>query len=99
MYSMTRTQLRNLNIEQAQYLNKPTTEAYLEFAKANKIAPVTDDIGNGAKGHWLGDKSAKVVLLYLHGTSSPYPENIASSRNIHVLTTIFPPQAAATPSQ
>jgi hypothetical protein len=72
MFSMIRTQLRNLSIEQAQYLNKSTTEVYLDFAKANNFAPVSVDLGNGAQGHWLGDKNAKVTLLYLHGRLTPH---------------------------
>jgi hypothetical protein len=68
MYSMIRTQLRTLSIEQAQYLNKPTTEVYLDFAKQNKFEPVSVDLGNGAKGHWVGEKNAKVSLVFLHGT-------------------------------
>jgi hypothetical protein len=60
--------LRNLSIEQAQYLNKSTTEVYLDFAKNNNFTPVSVDLGNGAQAHWLGDKSAKVTLVYLHGT-------------------------------
>lgn len=42
---------------------------YLDFAKANNIAPVSVDLDNGAQGHWLGDKNAKVTLVFLHGTS------------------------------
>ena len=68
MYSMIRTQLRNLSIEQAQYVNKPTTEVYLDFVKANKLPDVSVELGNGARAHWLGDKAAKVSLVFLHGT-------------------------------
>lgn len=67
MYSMVRTQLRNLSIEQAQYLNKPTTEVYLDFIKANKLPDVSVELGNGARAHWLGDKNSKVSLVFLHG--------------------------------
>jgi hypothetical protein len=68
MYSMIRTQLRNLSIEQAQYVNKPTTEVYLDYVKNNKLPDVSLDLGNGGKAHWLGEKSAKVSLVFLHGT-------------------------------
>jgi hypothetical protein len=74
MYSMIRTQLRSLSIEQAQYVNKPTTEVYLDFAKANNFEPVTVELGNGAKAHWVGDKNAKISLVFLHGMArSPPP--------------------------
>jgi len=49
-------------------MNKSTTEVYLDFAKAQKFAPQTVDLGNGAQAHWLGDKNAKTTLVYLHGT-------------------------------
>ncbi|KIW03662.1 uncharacterized protein PV09_04984 [Verruconis gallopava] len=65
--TLVRTQLRNVSIEQTQYTSKPTGQVYLDFATANKFTPMTDDLGNGGKAHWLGDKSAKVTLVYLHG--------------------------------
>lgn len=70
MYSMIRTQLRNLSIEQAQYVNKPTTDVYLDFVKSNKLPDVSVELGNGARAHWLGDKNAKVSLVFFHGMST-----------------------------
>ena len=75
MFAMTRSQLRNLTIEQAQYVNKPTTEVYLDYCKANKLEPVSVDLLNGAQAHWLGDKNAKVTLVYLHGMCFSCPPN------------------------
>lgn len=31
--------------------------------------PHTVDLGNGTRGHWIGDSSAEYVLFHCHGKS------------------------------
>lgn len=40
---------------------------YLKYARSAELSPQTVDLGNGAKGHWLGDEKAKKVLVWYHG--------------------------------
>ena len=50
----------------------PTAEVITEEAKKLDIPHFVEDVpaGKGARIHWLGDRSAKKVLLYFHGACS-----------------------------
>ncbi|KAI1967634.1 hypothetical protein LOZ53_003631 [Ophidiomyces ophidiicola] len=48
---------------------KPATSSvYKDFAKANAFTPQTVDLVDGSQGHWIGNKDAKNVVVYFHGT-------------------------------
>lgn len=49
------------------YLGVPTDKAYETFAKQKKISPQNVSLNHGAKGHWIGNKDAKKVIVYYHG--------------------------------
>ncbi|KAJ4356585.1 uncharacterized protein N0V89_004620 [Didymosphaeria variabile] len=67
IFTMMRTQLGNLDLEQEMYTRVPTTETYLNFCKDNGIAPESVTLSSGTQAHWLGNKNAKRVLLWFHG--------------------------------
>jgi hypothetical protein len=68
---MMRTQLGGLNIAQDRYMNPPnTTPTYIKFAKENGFVPQSITLPSGAQAHWIGNKSAKQVVIYYHGMSS-----------------------------
>jgi hypothetical protein len=33
-----------------------------------RVPPQNVDLGDGASGHWVGNKNAKNVLIWIHGT-------------------------------
>lgn len=67
---MMRTQLGSLNLAQDRYMNPSnTTPTYLAFAKDNGFAPESITLPSGTQAHWFGNKSAKQVVIYYHGTS------------------------------
>jgi hypothetical protein len=67
MYAMIRKQLAIQTISQARYLNKSTTDTYVDWTKSKKMEPITEELANGAKAHWVGDKSASRVIVFYHG--------------------------------
>ncbi|OOG00765.1 hypothetical protein ASPCADRAFT_518 [Aspergillus carbonarius ITEM 5010] len=49
-------------------LKDPSTdEAYRQFMARQGLQPDTVPLNHGAKGHWIGNKDAKSVLIYCHG--------------------------------
>jgi hypothetical protein len=50
----------------------PTAQVITEEAQKLNLEHSIEDIpaGRGARIHWLGDRSAKRVLLYFHGKAS-----------------------------
>lgn len=70
LFQLMRTQLGNLNLDQEIYSRVSTTEAYLGFCKDHGITPESVTLSSGTQAHWLGNKNAKRVLLWLHGTVS-----------------------------
>ncbi|PVI02934.1 alpha/beta-hydrolase [Periconia macrospinosa] len=66
-FSMMRTQLGSLNTAQERYLNGTSTPVYLKYAKDNGFTPESVTLPGGAQAHWIGDSSAKKVILWFHG--------------------------------
>ncbi|KAI9838375.1 MAG: hypothetical protein M1819_005643 [Sarea resinae] len=73
LYSSTKTFQEDATVEQAQYLLTSTDKAYRSFAKSQRLPPVTVDLPDGAKGHWLGDPTAEKVMVWFHGGGYNYP--------------------------
>ncbi|KAK1145626.1 hypothetical protein N8T08_004185 [Aspergillus melleus] len=48
-------------------LSPTTDEAYTAFTKSIDSPAHTVDLGNGTRGHWVGDSSAEHVLFHCHG--------------------------------
>lgn len=63
----------SLPLNQHQYLvgNESDVETYKDVVsrKNTKQEPIVDDLGQGAKLMWLGEKRTDKVFLYLHGAS------------------------------
>lgn len=58
-----------LTIHQAQYAQPSTETAYKLICRAHGRKPSVVDLGNGAKGLWIGRSDAEYVMLYIHGMS------------------------------
>lgn len=49
---------------------------YEQYARSARVTPQTVDLGcHGAKGHWIGNKNAKHVLVWYHGGGFCLPAN------------------------
>jgi acetyl esterase/lipase len=59
--------LSRLSTEQSQGLSATTEAVYLKEAKQINWKPSSVDLGDGAKGHWIGPSDAHHVMLYFHG--------------------------------
>lgn len=44
-----------------------THKAYNQFAKLWRFKAVTHTFPDGSMGHWMGNKAAKQIIVYLHG--------------------------------
>ena len=72
IYAMMRTQLGNMHLDQETYTRVHSTEAYLAFCKTKNIDPETVTLPSGTKAHWFGNKDAKRVIVWFHGTRQNY---------------------------
>ncbi|PYH99657.1 alpha/beta hydrolase fold protein [Aspergillus ellipticus CBS 707.79] len=52
---------------QLQLQEAPTDETYRQFMTEQGLQPDTVPLKYGAKGHWIGNKNAKTVVVYYHG--------------------------------
>ncbi|ORY15269.1 alpha/beta hydrolase fold domain-containing protein [Clohesyomyces aquaticus] len=75
MFAMMRTQLGRLNLAQDRYLNPATTPTYDAWAKAQGFAPETTTLPSGTLAHWIGNPSAKKLIVYYHGGGYVIPAN------------------------
>ncbi|CAI9627904.1 unnamed protein product [Alternaria burnsii] len=63
-----RTHLGNLNLAQDRYLFGTTsTPIYDQYCSSQKLTPSSITLPSGTQAHWLGDKTAPKILVYLHG--------------------------------
>jgi len=67
MFAMMRTQLGSTNLAQDRYMNPLLPETYDKFAKKQGFAPDSVTLPSGCQAHWIGDRNAEKVILYLHG--------------------------------
>jgi hypothetical protein len=44
-----------------------THKAYNQFASLWRFKPVTHTFADGSMAHWMGNKAAKQIIVYLHG--------------------------------
>ncbi|RDH38564.1 alpha/beta hydrolase fold protein [Aspergillus welwitschiae] len=52
---------------QLQLQDTPTDEVYRQFMASRGLQPQTVPLNHGAKGHWIGNRNAKNVIVYYHG--------------------------------
>ncbi|WEW56695.1 hypothetical protein PRK78_002143 [Emydomyces testavorans] len=67
-YAVIRRMLLRVSTRQNQALNPSTSAIYEAYAKKNGFEPQTVQLQHGGVGHWIGNKNAKNILLYYHGT-------------------------------
>ena len=63
------------NIRQIVHSMGSTTQLYAKWARQMKLEVLTDEVGEGAKLHWIGPRRFDRVFLYAHGRH-PIPVNL-----------------------
>lgn len=65
---VTRKLVGRMSISQLQYISGTSSAAFAKWASQHQsIETCTDDIGEGAKLHWIGNKKSNKVMFHLHG--------------------------------
>ncbi|KAF9889513.1 hypothetical protein FE257_007223 [Aspergillus nanangensis] len=75
-YAVFRKATARLSIAQMQYIMPPSNKVYDIYSRKAKKIPDTVDLGDGAMGHWVGDRNAKHVLIWYHGGGFALPANL-----------------------
>ncbi|KAF3401630.1 hypothetical protein F1880_010106 [Penicillium rolfsii] len=75
-YAILRKATRRLSISQFQSLSSSTDELYERYARSVRRSPQSVDLESGGKGHWIGDRNAKNVLIWYHGGGFCLPANM-----------------------
>ncbi|KAF2105073.1 alpha/beta-hydrolase [Rhizodiscina lignyota] len=89
MYAASRAQLRNMTLAQEKHLEVPTDKAYLDVCKARGVQPEVIVLSNGKKVNWIGRRSSKYVLVYLHGGGYVAPATPGHFAYLSDLTTLL----------
>ncbi|TVY13587.1 putative alpha/beta hydrolase [Lachnellula arida] len=99
LFAAIRAMLSNLTIAQSRYLNKSTSETYQDFCKAISQEPKTVKLESGTTtAHWIGNKNADVVILFLHGGGYTQPCTPQHMQYFHRLVTDLNKLSDGTPS-
>ncbi|KAF7167493.1 hypothetical protein CNMCM5623_000829 [Aspergillus felis] len=75
-YAILRKATARLSPLQLQLVSPSTDATYLQYIQSARQTPQSVDLGNDAKGHWIGDKNAKKVLVWYHGGGFCLPANM-----------------------
>ncbi|EMC99246.1 hypothetical protein BAUCODRAFT_146213 [Baudoinia panamericana UAMH 10762] len=67
LFALLRTQLSSINTAQEQWSQSTTEKEYNAFMKKRKLEPATEVTQGGVRVHWLGNKNAKMTILFYHG--------------------------------
>ncbi|THH13466.1 hypothetical protein EW146_g6762 [Bondarzewia mesenterica] len=74
---ITRSLAGRLSIAQLQYVRGTSTATFEKWAsKQSSVEVSTENIGKGAKLHWIGDKKSTKVMLHIHGGGYILPLSI-----------------------
>lgn len=52
------------------YIDPTTPQTYHSVMQRRGLQPEVVDLPHGTEGYWLGNKNAKNVIVYYHGTST-----------------------------
>lgn len=70
LYGGLRAIVSDVSTEQGQYFLASTETTYKHVCRMRRQKTDIVDLGNGAKGLWIGSRDAKYVMLYFHGMLS-----------------------------
>ncbi|KAG0152704.1 hypothetical protein PDIDSM_2509 [Penicillium digitatum] len=76
-YALFRQTSSRLTTSQMQYILPPSQEIYEQHSKKNGRLPESVELGDGALGHWVGDRNADNIIVWFHGGGFGLPANIS----------------------
>ncbi|KAE8423781.1 Alpha/Beta hydrolase protein [Aspergillus pseudocaelatus] len=75
-YAILRKASARLSPLQFQWISPSTDEVYKQYMQSRGAVPQSIELEYDAKGHWIGDKHARNVLIWYHGGGFCLPANI-----------------------
>ncbi|KAJ5494832.1 Alpha/beta hydrolase fold-3 [Penicillium fimorum] len=75
-YALFRKTSARMTASQMQYLLPPDLKIYERFSKSTGGVPESVQLGDGALGHWVGDRNADNVIIWYHGGGFGLPANM-----------------------
>ncbi|KAL4806683.1 Alpha/Beta hydrolase protein [Aspergillus unguis] len=66
-HAAVRKAVTRLSVRQLQDQNVTTVQSYVNYMKQQNREPEIVDLSHDAKGLWIGNKTAKNVVIYYHG--------------------------------
>ncbi|KAJ5951505.1 Alpha/beta hydrolase fold-3 [Penicillium vulpinum] len=75
-YAVFRKSSTRLTASQMQYLLPPSHKIYEQHSKSTGALPESVQLGDGALGHWVGDRNADNVIIWFHGGGFGLPANL-----------------------
>ncbi|KAJ6089286.1 hypothetical protein N7467_004502 [Penicillium canescens] len=75
-YAVFRKATARLTPSQLQYVSPPSHKIYEIYTKKTGALPQSVELGNGALGHWIGDRNADNVLVWYHGGGFGLPASM-----------------------
>ncbi|KAF7589125.1 hypothetical protein BBP40_004730 [Aspergillus hancockii] len=75
-YAILRKATTRLSPLQFQWISPSTDEVYKQYMQSHGAAPRTVILEHDTKGHWIGDQSARNVLIWYHGGGFCLPANV-----------------------
>lgn len=79
-YALLRKATARLSASQMQSILPPSHKVYERHAKITGAFPESVDLGNGALGHWIGDRDADNVIVWYHGMAPLLPVTRVNSQ-------------------
>ncbi|KAJ5419989.1 hypothetical protein N7465_002508 [Penicillium sp. CMV-2018d] len=75
-YAVFRKATLRLTTSQMQYILPPSHKIYEQHSKKTGRLPESVALGDGALGHWVGDRNADNVIVWYHGGGFALPANM-----------------------
>ncbi|KAB8226571.1 Alpha/Beta hydrolase protein [Aspergillus novoparasiticus] len=75
-YAILRKASARLSPLQFQWISPSTDDAYKQYMQSRGAVTQSIALKHGAKGHWIGDKNARNVLIWYHGGGFCLPANV-----------------------
>ncbi|KAJ5298055.1 hypothetical protein N7508_008304 [Penicillium antarcticum] len=75
-YAIFRKATARLTPSQLQYVSPPSHKIYEIYTKKTGAPAQSVELGNGALGHWVGDRNADNVLVWYHGGGFGLPASM-----------------------
>jgi len=59
--------LDNIDLRQTRLIFGTSSETYVKYVRSKGFPEIIEDVGEGGRLMWVGEKKTRKVILYLHG--------------------------------